>query len=78
MGTERRWYTAREVSDYLHLSLKGVYKACSSRRLPCSKVLGIGLRIDKQALDALLERLAVSPGQFGESLRKQNLNRVGK
>ena len=78
MDLERRWYTAREIGDYLKLSLKGVYKACSRRRLPFSKIPGVGVRIDKQALDALLERLAISPVQFGESLKKQDPNYGGK
>jgi excisionase family DNA binding protein len=78
MDLERRWYTAREIGNYLKLSLKGVYKACSCRRLPFSKIPGVGVRIDKQALDALLERLAISPERFGATLKKQNPNKGGK
>ena len=70
MDLERRWYTAREIGDYLKMSLKGVYKACSGRRIPFSKIPGVGIRIDKQALDAQLVRLAISPEEFGKSMKR--------
>lgn len=78
MELERRWLTARETSEYLHLSLKGVYKACSGRKIPFTKISGLGVRVDRLMLDALLERLAISPVQFGESLKKQDPNYGGK
>ena len=78
MALERRWYTPREIGDYLKLSLKGVYRACSNRRLPFSKIPGVGVRIDKQALDALLERLAISPEQLGASLKEKETINGGK
>jgi excisionase family DNA binding protein len=56
MAIERRWLKASEAGEYLGLHPKSIYRACSQGRLPCTRVPGIGLRIDKQALDLLLER----------------------
>ena len=69
MPIEKRWLTARETSEYLHLSLKGVYKACSSRKIPSAKISGLGLRVDKRTLDLLLERLAIQPEELRKSVR---------
>jgi excisionase family DNA binding protein len=77
MGLERRWLTARETSEYLHLSLKGVYKACSGRKIPFTKISGLGVRVDKLMLDALLARLAISPKDFGKSVSQAEESRDG-
>ncbi len=68
MVTERRWLTATETGDYLHLHPKSVYRACHARKLPHAKIPGIGVRIDKQELDAMLERERISPAEYGKRL----------
>jgi excisionase family DNA binding protein len=55
MPTERRWLRASEASEYLGIHVKSVYRACKQRLIPFSKAPGIGVRIDKAALDKLLE-----------------------
>lgn len=56
MAIERRWLKVSEAAEYLGLHPKSVYRACSEGIIPCSKVPGIGVRIDKGELDALLEQ----------------------
>jgi excisionase family DNA binding protein len=56
MAIERRWLKVSEAAEYLGLHPKSVYRACSEGTIPCSKVPGIGVRIDKEELDALLEQ----------------------
>lgn len=58
---ERRWYTATEIAAYLSLNPKTVYDLCSRGILPFTKKKGIGLRIDKQKLDEMLESEEVLP-----------------
>jgi excisionase family DNA binding protein len=70
MPLEKRWLTAFETSEYLNLNPKSVYRACHARKLPYAKVPGVGLRIDKRALDALLERESISPIELGKRLEK--------
>ena len=55
MLIEKRWLKVSEAAEYLGIHPKSVYRACSEGMIPCSKVPGIGVRIDKQDLDALLE-----------------------
>ena len=54
MPNERRWLKAAEVAEICGIHVKSVYRACRAQKLPHAKVPGIGLRIDKLALDALL------------------------
>ncbi|MDW7759006.1 MAG: helix-turn-helix domain-containing protein [Acidobacteriota bacterium] len=68
MGIERRWLTASEAASYLNLNKKSIYRSCHQRKLPHAKVAGIGLRIDKRALDALLERESIGPREYGQRL----------
>lgn len=56
MATEKRWLKATEAAEYLSLHPKSVYRACRQHKLPCARVPGIGIRIDKQGLDELLTR----------------------
>lgn len=56
---ERRWYKAPEVAAYLSLSSKTVYDLCSRGLLPCAKIKGIGLRIDIQKVDELIENQTI-------------------
>lgn len=71
MSLDRRWLTAREISEYLHLNTKSVYRACSAKKIPSSKIPGVGVRIDKKALDALLERKGQGPEEYGQSLTER-------
>ena len=61
MAIERRWLTAAEASEYLHISKAGLYRACSRRQIPHAKIRGVGLRIDKRGLDAQMEREGRGP-----------------
>jgi excisionase family DNA binding protein len=54
MAIERRWLKASEAAQYLGLHTKSIYRACRTHKLPYAKVPGIGVRIDKRGLDALL------------------------
>jgi excisionase family DNA binding protein len=56
MVIERHWLRVSEVVQYLGLHPKSVYRACRKGQIPSSKVPGIGVRIDKQELDALLKK----------------------
>jgi len=69
MATERRWLKVSEVGEYLGLHPKSVYRACCQRKIPFSKASGIGVRIDKRGLDALLERQGTNPQEFTKTLR---------
>ena len=72
MPIERRWLKVSEAGEYLGLHPKSVYRSCSLRKIPFSRAPGIGVRIDKRELDALLERRGLSPGEFGRaSARKK-------
>jgi excisionase family DNA binding protein len=70
MPIEKRWLTASETADYLHLNPKSVYRACHARKLPYAKVPGIGVRIDKREVDALLERESIDPREYGKRLER--------
>jgi len=67
---ERRWLTAKECAEYLGLHLKTIYRAAKEGKLPYSKAEGIGVRIDKLALDQFLQARSVGPGEFGKELRR--------
>jgi excisionase family DNA binding protein len=67
MPIERRWITAAEASEYLRINKTSLYRACSRRQIPFTKVKGIGLRIDKRGLDAQLEREGNRPGDSGKA-----------
>jgi hypothetical protein len=65
MAIERLWLKVSESGEYLGLYPKSIYRACSQRIIPFSNVSGIGLRIDKQELNALLEREGFGSREFG-------------
>lgn len=67
MAIERRWLKVSEAGEYLGLHPKSVYRSCSQRKIPFSRAPGIGVRIDKRELDALLERRGLGPGGLGRS-----------
>jgi excisionase family DNA binding protein len=71
MTIERRWLTAPEVGEYLSLHPKSVYRACRTHRIPYTKAAGVGVRIDKLELDRMLERMRISPEEFGKSLKSE-------
>jgi excisionase family DNA binding protein len=73
MAIERRWLRVSEAGDYLGMHPKSVYRSCSQRKIPFSRAPGIGVRIDKRELDALLERQGLGTGEFGRAAaRKKN------
>jgi excisionase family DNA binding protein len=45
-----------EVAEYLSIHLQTVYRLINSRQLPAAKLKGVGWRIDRKQLDALMER----------------------
>ena len=53
---DRRWLTAKEASEYLGLHLKTIYRLTTQRKIPFTKVPGIGIRVDIKELNALMER----------------------
>ena len=67
MPIERRWLKVSEAGEYLGLHPKSVYRSCSQRKIPFSRAPGIGVRIDKRELDALLERQGLGPGEFAKA-----------
>ena len=71
MTIERRWLKVKEAAEYLGVHEKSLYRACHRREIPFSKAPGIGVRVDKLQLDALLVRLGISPEKFGKSLRSE-------
>jgi len=70
MLIEKRWMTAAETGEYLHLHPRSVYRACRARKLPHAKIPGVGVRIDKKEIDALLEQERISPRDYGKKLEK--------
>jgi len=56
MMQRRRWFKAPEIAEYLGLAPKTIYSLCSKGILPHSKTSGVGLRIDLQKVDELIER----------------------
>ena len=69
MAIERRWLKIREAAEYLGVHEKSLYRACRRREVPFSKAPGIGVRIDKRELDALLERREIPPEEFGREIQ---------
>ena len=58
---ERRWIRCDEASALLHLNLKSVYRGVRTGKLPGRKVPGIGVRLDRLAIDKMLEGTAPIP-----------------
>jgi len=72
MAIERRWLKVSEAGEYLGMHPKSIYRSCSQRKIPFSRAPGIGVRIDKQELDAFLERQGLGPRELGRaSARKK-------
>jgi len=71
---EPRWLTIRQAADYLGgLHPKSLYRACLQGKIPNVKQPGIGRRVDKLALDRLLEGRSIGPGQFGKELEAKQV-----
>jgi len=51
---ERRWLKVKEVAELMGISVKGAYAAVAARKLPRAKIPGIGVRVDRFALEAML------------------------
>ena len=68
MPIEKRWLTAAETAAYLNLNPKSVYRACHLRKIPHAKLPGVGLRVDKWALDKLLEQESIEPREYGRRI----------
>jgi excisionase family DNA binding protein len=68
VAIERRFFKTSEIADYLGLNRKSIYRAIARRQIPAVKVPGIGIRVDKQRLDAILENQGVQPRPFGRGL----------
>jgi excisionase family DNA binding protein len=66
---KRRWLKISEAAEYLSMHPKSLYRACSQRKVPHCKAAGLGIRIDRIKLDAMLETLAVGPKELGKSLK---------
>jgi excisionase family DNA binding protein len=53
---EKRWMKAHEAAEYLSINLKTVYSLVQSHQLPAVKLKGVGWRIDRKRLDAIMEK----------------------
>jgi excisionase family DNA binding protein len=51
----RRWLKVTETAAYLGVSLHHVYRMHRRGQLPSFKLPGLGVRIDRKALDAKIE-----------------------
>jgi len=62
----RRWITVKEASEYLSLHVQSIYRLTYQNRIPFYKKPGFGIRIDKPALDKLLENGEQLPSDWKE------------
>ncbi len=53
---ERRWFTVKEIAQYLHLSPKHVNDLCLRKIIPSIKLAG-SRRVDFLRLENVLEKL---------------------
>jgi excisionase family DNA binding protein len=53
----RRWLKVAEVAGYLGLSQHHIYRMHRRGQLPSFKLPGLGVRIDRVALDAKIDKL---------------------
>ena len=67
MTIEMRWITIRQAAEYIGLHPKSLYRACQQGKIPSVKAPGIGRRVDKLALDRLLESREVGPEEFAKT-----------
>ena len=57
LASDARWISVSAASRYLGIHAQSAYVMCADGRLPCAR-LGRLLRVDKVALDRLLEESA--------------------
>jgi len=69
MTIERRWLKIKEAAEYLAVHEKSLYRACRRREVPFTKSPGVGVRIDKRELDAMLERRGIRPEELGQEIQ---------
>jgi len=53
----RRWLKVAEVANYLGLSQHHIYRMHRRGQLPSFKLPGLGVRIDRKALDAKIDSI---------------------
>jgi excisionase family DNA binding protein len=53
---EKRWMKADEAAEYLSINLQTVYRLMLCRQLPALKLKGVGWRVDRRRLEAMMER----------------------
>jgi excisionase family DNA binding protein len=56
----RRWLKVAETASYLGVSLHHVYRMHRRGQLPSFKLPGLGVRVDRVALDAKIEKVKAS------------------
>jgi excisionase family DNA binding protein len=56
----RRWLKVAETAAYLGVSLHHVYRMHRRGQLPSFKLPGLGVRVDRVALDAKIEKVKAS------------------
>jgi excisionase family DNA binding protein len=54
MIPERRWFSVKEISEFLGVSIKGCYDMIAAGKIPAARV-GRLVRVDLRALEADLE-----------------------
>jgi len=55
LPANRRWLKVAETASYLGVSLHHVYRMHRRGQLPSFKLPGLGVRIDRKALDAKID-----------------------
>lgn len=60
LASSRRWLKVAEVADYLGLSQHHIYRMHRRGQLPSFKLPGLGVRVDRVALDAKIEKVKAS------------------
>ena len=60
LPNSRRWLKVVETASYLGVSLHHVYRMHRRGQLPSFKLPGLGVRVDRLALDAKIEKVKAS------------------
>jgi excisionase family DNA binding protein len=55
MVNEKRWMSIKDAAEYLGVNGTSLYRACRKNWIPSIKSRGIGVRVDRVKLDAMLE-----------------------
>jgi len=63
----RRWLRVSEVASYLGLSQHHIYRMHRRGQLPSFKLPGLGVRIDRKALDAKIESFKEARARASET-----------